>query len=33
LGLGLIGRLVDRMTYSRDKGVNQVVLEKAWQAN
>src|SRR4051812_14198981 len=31
LGLSLIGRLVDRINYSRDKGVNQVVLEKAWQ--
>jgi anti-sigma regulatory factor (Ser/Thr protein kinase) len=32
LGLGLIGRLVDRISYSRENGVNQVVLEKAWQA-
>lgn len=31
LGLSLIGRLVDRINYSRDKGVNQVVLEKNWQ--
>ena len=31
LGLSLIGRLVDRINYSRDKGVNQVVLEKSWQ--
>lgn len=31
LGLGLIGRLVDKISYSRDKSVNQVVLEKAWQ--
>lgn len=31
LGLSLIGRLVDKINYSRDKGVNQVVLEKAWQ--
>src|SRR5580704_7053921 len=31
LGLSLIGRLVDKIVYGRDKGVNQVVLEKAWQ--
>jgi len=31
LGLSLIGRLVDQINYSREKGVNQVVLEKSWQ--
>jgi anti-sigma regulatory factor (Ser/Thr protein kinase) len=31
LGLSLIARLVDSIHYSRDKGINQVVLEKAWQ--
>jgi anti-sigma regulatory factor (Ser/Thr protein kinase) len=31
LGLSLVSRLVDSVKYSRDKGVNQVILSKAWQ--
>jgi anti-sigma regulatory factor (Ser/Thr protein kinase) len=33
LGLSLIGRLVDRVSYTRSAGVNQVILEKAWSQN
>jgi signal transduction histidine kinase len=33
LGLSLIGRLVDSIHYSRDKDINQVVLEKSWALN
>jgi anti-sigma regulatory factor (Ser/Thr protein kinase) len=32
LGLGLIGRLVDSIDYSRSQGINEVVIRKAWQA-
>jgi anti-sigma regulatory factor (Ser/Thr protein kinase) len=31
LGLNLIGRLVDKIVYSRDAGANLVKVEKAWQ--
>jgi anti-sigma regulatory factor (Ser/Thr protein kinase) len=33
LGLSLIARLVDKVGYSREKGANQIVLEKHWKQN
>ena len=30
LGLNLIGRLVDEVKYGREKGINQVELQKVW---
>lgn len=33
LGLSLIARLVDKVAYSREKGANQIVLEKHWKQN
>lgn len=32
LGLNLIGRLVDKVDYQRDKDVNTVNVSKAWQS-